>query len=70
MKETIPLQGGMTKKVSPEVGFSDFDIPVLKRITARDIEKFLKSSFKELVEMFNLKKFKQQTQNLNLIKMT
>lgn len=40
-------------KVKPlNIDFSDLDLPISKRITDRDIEKFLKESFKQIVEGF------------------
>ncbi|MED4006073.1 toll/interleukin-1 receptor domain-containing protein [Priestia aryabhattai] len=35
------------------IDFSGFDLPTLKRITDRDTDAFLKSSFKKIIEIFN-----------------
>lgn len=50
---------------SEGVDFSDFDIPNLKRITDRDIEKFMKDSFKQIIGLFNILFTKIQSLNPN-----
>ena len=35
------------------VDFSDLDLPTLKRITDHDIDRFLKRSFKQIIDLFN-----------------
>ncbi|MFF2878165.1 toll/interleukin-1 receptor domain-containing protein [Gottfriedia sp. NPDC057991] len=48
-----------------EWDFSDITIPSLKRITDRDIEKFMKDSFNQLIQLFNRLFKKVQASNPN-----
>ncbi|WP_400245581.1 toll/interleukin-1 receptor domain-containing protein [Niallia sp. JL1B1071] len=52
-RRIIEKPKNLNKTISVDVDFSDIDLPSLKRITDRDIEKFMKDSFKQIVDVFN-----------------
>lgn len=48
-----PKEETRVEKVAPEADFFNIELPNLKRITDRDIDLFLKESFKEITSLFN-----------------